>query len=210
MTDIEVFCHLFAAIPEEMGVTLGRTGYSPNIKERRDFSCALFDAQALLVAEAAHIPVHLAALPMLLARLLAAIEWHDGDVVACNDPYVGGTHLPGMTLVAPVFAPGEPAPVAFVANRAHHADVGGMAPGSMPASTELYQEGLIVPPVKLLESGRLNDGVMDLICRNVRTPDERRGDLSAQIAANRTGVQRFLQLVERCGLGEVSRRARML
>ncbi len=210
LSDIEIFRHVFAAIPEEMGVTLERTGYSPNIKERRDFSCALFDAGGLLVAEAAHIPVHLAALPMLLARLLPVVSWEAGDVVACNDPFAGGTHLPDLTLVSPVFAPGEGAPVAFVANRAHHADIGGMAPGSMPASTELYQEGLIIPPVKLVDAGRLNEGIMDLIARNVRTPEERRGDLSAQIAANQTGVRRYLEVVERYGLAEMRARARML
>ena len=182
---LEIFKHLFASAAEEMGVTLGRTGYSPNIKERRDYSCAVFLGDGRMLAQAAHIPVHLGAMP---ASVQAAITHGDplapGDVIALNDPYLGGTHLPDITLVSPIFishiSPAKKgerdveAPVFFVASRAHHADVGGMAPGSMPLSTELYQEGLIIPPIKLVAGGEVNQAVLDLIVRNSRTPDERR------------------------------------
>ena len=146
---LEIFKHLFASVAEEMGVTLGRTGYSPNIKERRDYSCALFLGDGRMLAQAAHIPVHLGAMP---ASVQAAIDqagpFVPGDLVILNDPYLGGTHLPDITLVSPVFIPADAAePAFFVASRAHHADVGGMSPGSMPLSTELYQEGIIIPPV---------------------------------------------------------------
>src|SRR5947199_5852428 len=133
----EVFSHLFISIAEEMGVTLERTAYSPNIKERRDHSCAVFDGRGRLIAQAAHIPVHLGAFPLLMARLAPGFAWRPGDVVICNDPYLGGTHLPDISLVAPVFSDGGRL-AAFVANRAHHADVGGAFPGSMGAATEVY------------------------------------------------------------------------
>ncbi|HPV08058.1 MAG TPA: hydantoinase B/oxoprolinase family protein, partial [Aggregatilineales bacterium] len=205
---LEIFKHLFASVAEEMGVTLGRTGYSPNIKERRDYSCAVFLGDGRMLAQAAHIPVHLGAMP---ASVRAAIEhaapFAPGDVVALNDPYLGGTHLPDITLVSPVFAPGEPGPSFFVASRAHHADVGGMSPGSMPLSTELYQEGIIIPPIKLVEGGRVNEAARSLIVRNSRTPGERRGDLAAQHAAHEVGARRLLEIVGQYGLAEVTRQA---
>ena len=178
MTDpirLEIFKHLFTSVAEEMGVTLGRTGYSPNIKERLDYSCALFIGDGRLLAQAAHIPVHLGAMP---ASVRAAIDrcapFASGDVVILNDPYLGGTHLPDITMVSPVFMGGDkPRPYFFVASRAHHADIGGMSPGSMPLSTEIYQEGLIIPPLKIIESGKRNEAVWRLILRNVRTPAER-------------------------------------
>ncbi|GAB4474029.1 MAG: hydantoinase B/oxoprolinase family protein [Anaerolineae bacterium] len=213
---LEIFKHLFASVAEEMGVTLGRTGYSPNIKERRDYSCALFLGDGRMLAQAAHIPVHLGAMP---ASVRAAVDvmtargmpFAPGDVVALNDPYLGGTHLPDITLVSPVFfAAGAGLPDFFAASRAHHADVGGMSPGSMPLSTELYQEGLIIPPVKLVEGGRLNHGVFDLIVRNSRTPDERRGDIAAQIAAHQVGARRLDEIVRRYGLPEVQAQAARL
>src|SRR5574341_576508 len=190
-----------------MGVTLGRTGYSPNIKERRDFSCAVFLGDGLMLAQAAHIPVHLGAMP---ASVQAAIErtapFAPGDVVILNDPYLGGTHLPDITLVSPVFLTDSgQEPEFFVGSRAHHADVGGMSPGSMPLSTELYQEGIIIPPVKLAEGGRLNQGVLDLIVRNSRTPAERRGDLNAQQAAHAVGARRLLEIVVHYGQEETLR-----
>ncbi len=201
---LEVFRRLFAAIAEEMGAVLGRTAWSPNIKERRDFSCAVFDATGRILAQAEHIPVHLGAMP---ASVQAAIERFDtfvpGDLIALNDPYLGGTHLPDLTLISPVFIPegvegGDADPLAgFVATRAHHADVGGMAPGSMPASTTIYQEGFIVPPIRLARAGVLNEEAVELFMRNVRTPEERRGDLAAQIAANRIGEGRYEALIER-------------
>src|SRR5712691_9319944 len=171
----EIFRHLFTSVAEEMGVTLERTASSPNIKERRDHSCALFDREGRLVAQAAHIPVHLGAFPLLMEHLVPRVDWQPGDAVMCNDPFLGGTHLPDLSVVTPVFEAGG-ALFGFVANRAHHADVGGATPGSMGPATELLQEGLIVPPVKLVDAGRLNEPVLALFCRNVRTPGERQGD----------------------------------
>ncbi|HSM58233.1 MAG TPA: hydantoinase B/oxoprolinase family protein, partial [Candidatus Sulfomarinibacteraceae bacterium] len=217
---LSVFNHLFASVAEEMGLTLGRAAYSPNIKERLDFSCALFLGDGRMLAQAAHIPVHLGAMP---ASVHAAIEACSplcpGDVVILNDPYLGGTHLPDITLVSPVFiepegAPdssenegGAPQPDFFVASRAHHADVGGMTPGSMPLSTEIYQEGVIIPPLKLSEKGQRNEAVWQLLLRNVRTPVERAGDLDAQLAAHDTGARRLQQIVRRYGLDVAQRQA---
>ena len=135
---LQVFKNRFSSIAEEMGMTLMRTGFSPNIKERRDFSCALFDAQGQMLAQAAHIPVHLGSMPLSVQAAIEAVDLREGDMAICNDPFKGGTHLPDITLVAPVFAPGEKKPCFYVANRAHHADVGGMAAGSMPLSTSLF------------------------------------------------------------------------
>ncbi len=201
---LEIFKHLFASVAEEMGVTLGRTAYSPNIKERLDYSCALFTGDGRLLAQAAHIPVHLGAMPASVrAALDRCAPFEPGDLVILNDPYLGGTHLPDITLVSPVFVTAAtPAPLYFVASRAHHADVGGMSPGSMPLSTEIYQEGLIIPPIKLIAAGRRNEAVWDLILRNVRTPAERQGDLAAQIAAHHIGARRALEIVARYGLDE--------
>ncbi len=209
---LEIFRHLFAAVAEEMGVTLGRTAYSPNIKERRDYSCALFDHRGQMIAQAAHIPVHLGSMPASVQAALEAVErWRPGDVVILNDPFLGGTHLPDITLVSPVFhAEGGEEPVYFVASRAHHADVGGMAPGSMGTAGEIYQEGLIIPPIYLAEAGRLRRDLIELICRNVRTPEERRGDLDAQLAAHRVGERRVLELIDRYGLAAVQAHAEAL
>jgi N-methylhydantoinase B len=213
---LTIFGHLFASVAEEMGVTLGRTAYSPNIKERLDYSCAVFlvDGGApQMLAQAAHIPVHLGAMP---AAVRAAVEQcaplRPGDVVILNDPYQGGNHLPDITLVSPVFF-GDPAAADgyfLVASRAHHADVGGMSPGSMPLSTELYQEGIIIPPLKLVDAGVPNEAVRRLILRNVRTPWEREGDLAAQLAAHATGARRLGEIVERYGLAETMRQAQAL
>jgi len=149
--DLEVFRNRCAAIAEEMGAALGRSALSTNIKERRDFSCAVFDAQGRMVAQAAHIPVHLGAMPRSVEAALARGALAPGDVVALNDPYLGGTHLPDITTVAPVYADGVL--IGYTATRAHHADVGGMTPGSMPMSREVYQEGLIIPPTLLVRGG---------------------------------------------------------
>ncbi|TAK11680.1 MAG: hydantoinase B/oxoprolinase family protein [Anaerolineae bacterium] len=196
--ELEIFKHLFAAIPEEMGVLLKRSAYSPNIKERRDYSCAIFDAAGQMIAQAAHIPVHLGAMPLSVQQALAEVDLQPGDVVILNDPYRGGTHLPDITLISPVFI-GD-ALFGFAANRAHHADVGGMAPGSMPIARELVQEGLIIPPVKLMSGGQIQQGIWDIILANVRTPVERAGDLHAQLAANRRGVSRMEELAARYGV----------
>ncbi len=202
---VEVWRHLFSSIAEEMGATLERTGYSPNIKERRDHSCALFDAGGALLAQAAHIPVHLGAMPLMMQSLLPAVRWSPGTMWLCNDPSHGGTHLPDLTLVAPVFVEGRS--VGFVANRAHHADIGGLSPGSLPLSTELFHEGLIVPPVRLVVRNRLQPDLLSLLCANSRTGAERRGDLAAQVAANQIGVRRFQELVARCTREVVEQRA---
>jgi N-methylhydantoinase B len=212
---LEVFKHLFVSITEEMGVVLRKSSFSPNIKERRDFSCAIFNDQGQMVAQAAHIPVHLGAMPLSVEAIVRRYEndLHPGDVIVLNDPFLGGTHLPDITLVSPIFinskkirnAPKVDRPIAFVANRAHHADVGGITPGSMPIAREIYQEGLIIPPVKLYEAGELNKAVLDLILANVRTPEERFGDLQAQIAANLRGGIRLLETVEHYGYDEVHR-----
>jgi N-methylhydantoinase B len=236
---LTIFNHLFASVAEEMGVTLGRAAYSPNIKERLDYSCAVFLNEAngpQMLAQAAHIPVHLGAMP---ASVRAAVErcapLRPGDVVILNDPYLGGNHLPDITLVSPVFSKqhsisswsvGQSATIPLntdslntdpldtdyflVASRAHHADVGGMSPGSMPLSTELYQEGIIIPPIKLVEGGARNEAVWQLILRNVRTPWEREGDLAAQLAAHATGAARLEEIVARYGPDETLHWAREL
>ncbi len=208
--ELAIFNALFASVAEEMGVTLGRTAHSPNIKERRDYSCAVFDRKGLLVAQAAHIPVHLGAMPTAVAAAMPLAPFRSGDLVILNDPYLGGTHLPDITMVSPVFArPGAGRALAgFVASRAHHADVGGMSPGSMPLAEELLQEGVVIPPIKLYERGRLNRAVYDLLLRNMRNPEERKGDLDAQTAAHRVGEARFGEIVERYGLPQVRRQMR--
>ena len=200
--ELTVFASLFASVAEEMGVTLGRAAYSPNIKERRDYSCAIFDAQGRLVAQAAHIPVHLGAMPVAVRFAREKHSFDPGDLVIFNDPYLGGTHLPDVTMVSPAFveAEGSSRLLGYVATRAHQADIGGMSAGSMSASsTELYQEGLIIPPLKAIEGGHVNESLFQLIYRNVRTPRERAGDFSAQMAAHRTGEARIGEVVARYG-----------
>ena len=167
---LQVFKNRFSSIAEEMGVTLMRTGFSPNIKERRDFSCALFDAEGQMLAQAAHIPVHLGSMPLSVQAAIAAVPMEPGDMAICNDPFKGGTHLPDITLVAPVFAPGADKPCFYAACRAHHADVGGMAAGSMPLSTSLFQEGVIIPPLKFVEKGVIDEKLLGFFLNNVRTP----------------------------------------
>ncbi len=198
---IEVFKHLFGSIAEEMGVRLQRAAFSPNIKERCDFSCAVFNQAGRLVAQAAHIPVHLGAMPLSVEACLRRMSFAPGDLAMLNDPFQGGTHLPDITIVSPVFVEtgGQDVLLGLVANRAHHADVGGMSPGSMPLSRDVYQEGVIIPPVKLVEAGRMNQALWDFFLANVRTPQERIGDLRAQMAANRTGVHRLQALAARYG-----------
>jgi N-methylhydantoinase B/oxoprolinase/acetone carboxylase alpha subunit len=199
--ELELFKNVFVAISEEMAAVLGRTALSPNIKERKDFSCALFNRAGETLAQGSHIPVHLGAMPLSVQAALGAVAFEKGDLVILNDPYRGGTHLPDITCISPVFLGGKLE--FFVANRAHHSDVGGMSPGSMPLATELFQEGLIIPPLKLYTRGRLNGDVFDLILANVRTPDERRGDLQAQVAANDIGRTRIAEAVGRFGIGRV-------
>jgi len=202
---LEVTRNAAAAVCEEMNANLIRTGYSPNIKERRDCSCALFDADAEMIAQAENMPVHLGSMPFSVEAAVDRFSresLHPGDAILLNDPFYGGAHLPDLTLVTPVYHEGEL--IAFTANRAHHADVGGSHAGSVSAdSTEIYQEGLRIPPVKLFQQGDPNDAVFDMILSNVRTPDERRGDLRAQEAANETGRRRFNELADRYGTSKL-------
>ncbi len=196
---LEVFKNRFSAIAEEMGMALIRTSFSPNIKERRDVSCAIFDAVGDMVAQAAHIPVHLGSMPLSVKAAIAECPMKPGDMVMLNDPYKGGTHLPDITLVAPVFAENATTPDFYVANRAHHADVGGMSAGSLPLSTSLFQEGIIIPPVRIVKDGVIDPDLMRFFLDNVRTPQERQGDFAAQVMANNTGVSRTTALLEKYG-----------
>src|SRR5579863_6594711 len=200
---LAVMNNRMAAIAEEMGVVLGQTGFSPNIKERRDFSCALFDGRGELVAQAAHIPVHLGSTPLSVGAVIVRLELAPGDVAMVNDPFAGGTHLPDVTLVAPIFLDGDRRPFAYAANRAHHADIGGMAPGSMALATEIYQEGFRLPPVKIAVGGEIARDVMALFLANTRVHEEREGDLRAQIAALSVGSDRFRALVDTSGRSRI-------
>jgi N-methylhydantoinase B/oxoprolinase/acetone carboxylase alpha subunit len=195
--EFEIFKNLFVSIAEEMGVTLCRTGFSPNIKERLDYSCAIYDASGQTIAQGDHLPVHLGAMPLSVRAAIDHVDMEPGDTVILNDPFRGGTHLPDITLVSPVFLKRTGSPAFFVANRAHHSDVGGMSPGSMPLAREVFQEGLIIPPVKLVKRGVLDGELMSFILANVRTPDEREGDLTAQIASNRVGESRLLEIARK-------------
>jgi N-methylhydantoinase B/oxoprolinase/acetone carboxylase alpha subunit len=208
--EIELFRHLLVSIAEEMGAVLRKTAYSANIKERRDYSCALYDAGGDTVAMGDHMPVHLGAMPLSVREARQAFRLGPGDVAILNDPFRGGTHLPDITAVSAIYSGRSNEPAFYVANRAHHADVGGMSPGSMPLANEIFQEGLIIPPVLLVREGELQRDVMELVLANVRTPVERRGDLLAQLMAIRRGEQRLQELVARYGLKAVARNMRAL
>jgi N-methylhydantoinase B len=234
--ELEIFKSLYHSIAEEMGATLRRTAFSPNIKERRDYSCAVFDEDGDVIAMGDHMPVHLGSMPMSVRAAIAACEltggMKPGDVVMLNDPFRGGTHLPDITLVAPVYvrAASKPrghvarghtsgearglrgfmSPDFYVASRAHHADVGGAYPGSMGLCREIYQEGVRIPPVKLMSAGKMQPGVLALLLNNVRTPEEREGDLSAQLAACHTGTERLREVCARYGAEKAKGAAREL
>src|SRR5688572_31348958 len=182
---LEIFKSLFHAVAEEMGATLKRTAFSPNIKERRDYSCAVFDNTGAVLAQGDHMPVHLGSMPLSVRAAIESGPIYPGDIVILNDPYKGGTHLPDITLVSAVFD--RKKLLFYVACRAHHSDVGGMTPGSMPLAQEIYQEGLRIPPIKLMSAGKINRDIWNLILSNVRTPAEREGDLAAMLGTNRTG-----------------------
>ena len=208
LLELEVMGHAWSAIAEEMGSVLVRGSLSPNIRERRDASAALFDGSGRMVAQAAHIPVHLGAMPEAV-RAVRERSPQPGDVFILNDPYAGGSHLPDLTLVESVDLDGEI--VGYAAVRAHHADVGGMSPGSMPqGATELVQEGLILPPVLLSRGGVMRDDILAVILANVRTPDERRGDLRAQLAACAAGAHGLRTLIAREGRARVAASGRAL
>jgi len=194
---LEVLSHALAGIADEMGVLLIHGAFSPNIKERRDCSTALFRADGRLVAQAAHIPVHLGAMPDSV-RAIMGLDPTPGDTFILNDPYRGGTHLPDITLVSPLAHEGRI--VAYAASRAHHDDVGGSTPGSMPAGARsVYQEGIVIPPVRIVRGGETVEDVLSLILANVRTPRVRRADLRAQMAANAIAQTRLEELIERRG-----------
>ncbi|HEY1577060.1 MAG TPA: hydantoinase B/oxoprolinase family protein [Terracidiphilus sp.] len=195
--EIAVIGHALHSVAVEMGAALRRTAFSPNIKERRDYSSAVFSADGDLIAMGDDMPVHLGSMPMSVAAVLADLHLAPGDVALLNDPYRGGTHLPDITMVAPVFIPGRKQAAFYVANRAHHADVGGMYPGSMGPCREISQEGIRIPPVKLMHSGKMDEQLLATILANVRTPREREGDLTAQLGACRIGATRMLELVQR-------------
>ena len=225
-TTLEIYRALYTSVAEEMGIALRRTAFSPNIKERRDYSCAVFDREGRVIAQGDHMPVHLGSMPMAVAAALKAIDLKPGDVVALNDPFAGGTHLPDVTLVMGVFAQkagsrrqtaGRKKLVApancllptanclfYVANRAHHADIGGATPGSMGLATDIYGEGLCIPAIRLVRDGELDEDLMRLILANVRSHDERRGDFQAQIGSLKTGATRLLEIVERRGAREAA------
>ncbi len=197
--NLESFNNLFSAICEEIGVILCKSSFSTNIKERKDFSCALFDRSGEMAAQAEHLPVHLASMSMSVKEAIKAVEMKDGDAVLLNDPFQGGTHLPDITVVTPFFYKGSKKPLFYVANRAHHSDVGGMSPGSMCNATEIFQEGIRVPPVKIMRGNSINKDIMTVITSNVRTPKEREWDIIAQISANTIGKQRLCELCEKYG-----------
>jgi N-methylhydantoinase B len=231
---LEIYRSLYTSVAEEMGVSLRRTAFSPNIKERRDYSCAVFDRGGRLIAQGDHMPVHLGSMPMSVRAAIEHCEMGPGDVVILNDPYAGGTHLPDVTMVAPVFATGReekrapgrlgdgagvkgqsrsassgrrvaPAPrlpLFYVANRAHHADIGGATPGSMGSATEIYQEGIRIPPIRIVRGGELNQDVFNLLLANVRGREEREGDFAAQLGALSVGSARLTEIVGRYGFRE--------
>ncbi|HZQ95846.1 MAG TPA: hydantoinase B/oxoprolinase family protein [Candidatus Sulfotelmatobacter sp.] len=212
--ELEIFKSIYHSIAEEMGAALRRTAFSPNIKERRDYSCAVFDGQGQVMAMGDHMPVHLGSMPMSVAAAIASGPMESGDMIMLNDPFRGGTHLPDITVVAPVYVNGQTArrrqPDFYVASRAHHADVGGAYPGSMGLCREIYQEGVRIPPVKLMDRGVKNREVLAMLLNNVRTPDEREGDLGAQIAACHTGGERLLEVCARYGLDRAKQAAAQL
>jgi len=195
---LSVFSSRIAAVCDEMGAMLRCAALSPNIKDRLDFSCAVFDAEGQLCAQAAHIPVHLGSMAYAMAGIVGQLEWRHGDMVIVNDPFLGGTHLPDITLIAPLFVDGQL--VAFVTNRAHHADIGASTPGSMPISKRLDEEGLIIPPSYLIRMGALDEDFLNSIVSATGNAQQSRGDFSAQISANRAGVQRLMSLIDGMGL----------
>ena len=216
--ELEIFKNIYHSIAEEMGAALRRTAFSPNIKERCDYSCAVFDSDGQVIAMGDHMPVHLGSMPMSVRAAINQLDLEPGDMAMLNDPFRGGTHLPDITLVAPVYVlqrrsglPRKSRPPDFyVASRAHHSDVGGTYPGSMGLCREIYQEGLRIPPVKIMRNGKMQPDMLALLLNNVRTPREREGDLGAQIAACHTGAERLREVCGRYGLERSKKAAREL
>ena len=198
--ELGLFSSRIAAICEEMGALLGRVAFSPNIRDRLDYSCALFNRHGHLLGQATHIPVHLGSMAYAMVDLVESREWQAGDMLILNDPYKGGTHLPDITLVAPVFVSDQL--VGFCANRAHHADIGSDAPGSMPVSRALAEEGILIPPTLLMRNGEVIEDFLQSILQGLTSPDTSRGDFNAQIAANLLGAGRLQELVAVGGQAE--------
>lgn len=194
---LSVFASRIEAVCDEMGAVLKRVAFSPNIKDRLDFSCAVFDADGELCAQAAHIPVHLGSMAYAAKDIVRSLHWQPGDMVVLNDPYLGGTHLPDITLIAPLFYDNRL--TGFVANRAHHADIGASSPGSMPVSSHLDEEGLLIPPTHLLRNNQLDETVMQNMLGALQNPLQSHGDFSAQISANRRGLLRLGELLQTMG-----------
>jgi len=188
--ELSLFASRIEAVCDEMGAALRRAAFSPNIRDRLDFSCAVFDAAGELCAQAAHIPVHLGSMAYAMGGIVAQLDWRDGDMVVVNDPFLGGTHLPDVTVIAPLRMDGEL--LGFVANRAHHANIGAQAPGSMPISRSLDEEGMIIPPTTLVRGGQVDEALMARLAGGRR---EALGDFAAQISANRTALARLHELV---------------
>ncbi len=195
--DLTLFASRIEAVCEEMGARLQGSAFSPNIKDRLDFSCAVFDVEGELCAQAAHIPVHLGSMAYAMRDIVRSVEWQAGDMLVLNDPYLGGTHLPDVTLIAPLFIDAKL--VAFVANRAHHADIGADSPGSMPISQYLDEEGLIIPPTHIMRNFQLDKSIFDDIIDNLQHKEQASGDFNAQISANQAGLHRLNNLIN--GLG---------
>ncbi|MGD8884942.1 MAG: hydantoinase B/oxoprolinase family protein, partial [Gammaproteobacteria bacterium] len=193
-----IFASRIAAVCDEMGAVLQRSSFSPNIKDRLDLSCAIFDAEGGLCAQAAHIPVHMGSMAYAMRDIVSRMDWCEGDMVILNDPFLGGTHLPDVTVIAPLFVDGQL--VAFVANRAHHADIGSETPGSMPISRTLDEEGLVIPPTFLMRDATLLQDVMDQLVAKTSVPEQSYGDFAAQVSANRTGLTRLALLVNELGV----------
>jgi len=197
---LSLFSSQIESVCDEMGAVLKRVAFSPNIKDRLDFSCAVFDPRGELCAQAAHIPVHLGSMAYAMKDIVAGIEWLDGDMVILNDPYLGGTHLPDVTVIAPLFVDQQCA--GFVVNRAHHADIGADSPGSMPISKDLHEEGMLIPPTKILQKGEWQQPVIERLQAAMRNPVESMGDFRAQISACQRGLQRLRELVEKQGVSQ--------
>lgn len=197
--ELGVFASRIEAVCDEMGAVLKRAAFSPNIKDRLDYSCAVFDVDGQLCAQAAHIPVHLGSMAYAMSDIISRLQWCSGDMAVVNDPYLGGTHLPDVTVIAPVFI-GDTL-LGFVANRAHHANIGATAPGSMPVSTSLDQEGIVIAPTYIEKDGKPVEPVMEKLCGG-RFDLRARGDFAAQISANKTGVTRLLELIQSLSDGE--------
>ncbi len=191
--EMSIFARRIDAVCEEMGAQLQLAAFSPNIRDRLDFSCAVFDAHGGLCAQAAHIPVHLGSMAFAMRQIIAEMAWADGDLVVLNDPYLGGTHLPDVTVIAPVFVRGEL--FGFVANRAHHADIGANTPGSMPVSSDLSQEGVVIPPTHIGRNAEIDQQKIFNLFTNARNPRDTLGDIVAQCGANRLGRQRLQELI---------------